>query len=228
MIRKINGSFPRTAFLLMVVLSIFLVPRLFKVKTQCASQSGACPNDIALEIREYDNRSLQSAKKGVRDLLKYKFAVSDFSLQYKLPNILKVNLIIKQPAFSLKDTVENKQYLVDEEGVVLAVSSAELLPEVQVGLERSFDVGDVVPDEYLFALNIQRGLDKMFGSKSGRIEDNSLVVELRDQIKVTFPLQGEVDVVLGSLRLIISKIEDGSQTRRFSEIDLRFRDPVLR
>jgi hypothetical protein len=77
----------------------------------------------------------------------------------------------------------------------------------------------------------------MFSSyqvREGIIEDESLVIELSQGPRVIFPLEGEKEVLLGSLRLVLSKLNNDAQDSKIenvsgaSIIDLRFKNPVIK
>lgn len=69
----------------------------------------------------------------------------------------------------------------------------------------------------------------MYGVQKGEITDSGLVIELPGSIRVIFPLDApDPRVLLGSLRLVYSKITSGDMVGKYSEIDLRFKNPVLR
>jgi len=61
-------------------------------------------------------------------------------------------------------------------------------------------------------------------------EENRLEASLDNGINVIFPTAGEVDVLIGSLRAILSQLNTGSEDTRIkaSTIDLRFDNPVVR
>jgi len=50
---------------------------------------------------------------------------------------------------------------------------------------------------------------------------------MKDGFRVIFPLEGDTQVLLGSLRLIYSKIQTSGNPEGFRQVDLRFVSPVL-
>jgi len=128
--------------------------------------------------------------------------------------------LIKKPSFMLKNDT-NQVVTIDQNGRVLGTSSDTALPSVSV-LGNLKKVGEIVDQKHLFALNLMQGVNQMYQIDNGKIEDDSLVVELPPSIKVIFPLSGDSQILLGSLRLVYSKVGE------YHEIDLRFKNPVLR
>ena len=61
----------------------------------------------------------------------------------------------------------------------------------------------------------------MYQVNKGEMINSGLVVELPTRVRVILPLEGSVEILLGSLRLIYSQVTD-------KEIDLRFKNPILR
>ncbi|MFI5241204.1 MAG: hypothetical protein ACHQUA_02090, partial [Microgenomates group bacterium] len=117
--------------------------------------------------------------------------------------------------------------LVDKEGNILMEAATSSLPILVVNhdLEKT---GYKISSEDLFSLNLIGGVFEMYQKNSGEIREGSLVVELPGPINVIFPIgEGDKDLLLGSLRLIYSKIQEEGLTN-YHEIDLRFRNPVLR
>ena len=187
-----------------VLVLFFLSPFFIKVKTECRTQYGECPFEL-------ESGNLYQTKRKITKNLKNNYLVTDFSMQFKLPNILLVNVLVKKPIFAIQD-VSNKIFLIDKDGKILSTVDSTSLPMV---VQESS-----IPN--LFTLNLMQGISQMYQINIGRIENDSLVVELPTSIKVIFPLSGDSQVLLGSLRLVYPKIGT------YREIDLRFKNPVLR
>jgi hypothetical protein len=183
------------------------------VKTECRTQYGSCPFEL-------ESGKLYQTKQKIAKSLKNNFLVIDYSTQFKFPNILLVNVLIKKPFFVLKNDA-NQSVAVGADGIVLSTVNNSILPTVIV-LGNLKKVGEIVDTNHLFALKLIQGVYEMYQINTGKIIDNSLVVELPEGIEVIFPIDGDIQVLLGSLRLVYSK-KDG-----FHEIDLRFKNPVLR
>jgi len=199
--------------LIVVLVVFFLSPLVINVKTECRTQYGSCPFEL-------ESGKLYQTKQKIAKSLKNNFLVIDYSTQFKFPNILLVNVLIKKPFFVLKNDA-NQSVAVGADGIVLSTVNNSILPTVIV-LGNLKKVGEIVDTNHLFALKLIQGVYEMYQINTGKIIDNSLVVELPEGIEVIFPIDGDIQVLLGSLRLVYSK-KDG-----FHEIDLRFKNPVLR
>jgi len=218
-----------------VLVCIFaaILPFLIKVKIDCKSQYGACPDEINAKLSgeagsgSARQMSLFQAKRNASKILKNDFLVSDFSIQFKIPNILQTQIIVKNPEVAFKNTGNGSMILVDKDGKALSNASDSALPVVTVD-DNLPGIGKDISNEDLFALNLTNGVYQMYPIGQSQVQDGSLLVELPGQIRVIFPLGGDAQVLLGSLRLIYSKIQSDGNPNGYSQIDLRFKNPVLR
>lgn len=217
-------------FLALGLGAFFLAPKFIYIgQVVCRSQFGPCTL-LGDKLSSLGGRSLDATKREVGSVLSKEDSISDFSLQFRIPDTLEVAIIEKKPKFALKDVTSGFFALVDKEGKVLKIVEESSLPTV-VTTEELPDVGQKVKEEYFFALNILYGVFASYQVQEGRIENNSLLVNLQGY-KVIFPLSGDKDVLLGALRLLIERLNEGGKDSRISlgisQIDLRFKNPVLK
>jgi hypothetical protein len=207
--------------------ALIISPLFIKVEVGCRSQYGECSDQIKEKLNAFNGKSLVSARRGVRKTLKADFLVSDFSIQFKLPNTLQVELLVKKPVFSFKDSQTGSLALVDRDGQVLSLATESVLPVV-ISAENLPGIGEYLNVTGLFALKLAMGVYQMYDVRTSIIQDGSLLVELPGQIRVIFPLEGDSDILLGGLRLIYSKIKEDGNLAGYSQIDMRYKNPVLR
>lgn len=186
--------------------------RLIKVKEfECQSQDGPCPEEIQLAISGLKFTNINRTKKEVAGLMAKTRLVSDYSLQYLFPNKIKINILLKKARFAVFNKDTGNYLLFDSKGRFLGETEKTSVPTVvQSGSTPN-----------LFALFIVEGVSKISQVNKGEIVNSSLVIELPSGKRVIFPLEGDKDLLLGSFRLIYSEITN-------KEIDLRFKNPVLR
>jgi hypothetical protein len=122
---------------------------------------------------------------------------------------------------------EGKSVLVDRDGLILSSGNSILTIPTLITSENLKNVGEKTNNNQLFALKLIEGVYEMYQVNTGKMIDNSLTVELVSGIEVIFPIDGDIQVLLGSLRLVYAKIESNI-TGTYSQIDLRFKSPVLR
>lgn len=221
--KKILGIFS----IIFVFCFLIILPFLIKVKVDCKSQYGICPQQISDKLAPVDGKSLFSARKTIKDILKTEFIVSDYSLQYKIPNILRIDLLVKKPVITFKNAKSGSYVLVDADGKVLSSATDSALPVVNTTRELPKE-GQNIGNEELFALNLATGVYQMYQVREFLLQETSLLVELPGRFKVIFPLDGDTRILLGALRLIYSKIQGEGNPSGFSQVDLRFTNPVLR
>jgi len=227
--RKILLVFP----LLLVIVGIYIIPRLIIVrKIICNSQYSACDQVIMNEINKSLDKKLPLTKKELKIYLENNFFIRDFSIQYKIPNSLKVNLVIEKAKFCLKSEIYDVYSYVDNKGRVLELRDKCDLPVIYLQ-GKNFNVGEKISDEYLSALNLLNQIFISYSIKDGSIVNNYLEVQFSQGYKVIFPLNEDNQVLLGSLRLIINRLNsEDSESRiiedRINVIDLRYENPVLR
>lgn len=211
----------------LVLLILALSPFFIKVKIICKSQFGGCPSEIQSITGKSSNKSIFAAKREIKKNLSGNYLVSDYSFQFKLPDILLVNLIVKKPFAAIVDNTSKNAYLVGADGKILSVSGGTTLPAVFTD-NINKKPGDNIEGGQLFALKIVSGVFEMYQVRSGILQNNTLLVELPAGTRVIFPLEGDTDILLGSLRLIYSRIQSADYAGKYKEIDLRFKNPVLR
>jgi cell division septal protein FtsQ len=215
-------------FSLVLGLGFFMaLPRYMRIsRISCSSQFGPCSLHVkeAMAKIEKANLSLFEAKKELKTVLSSDVLVTDFSFQFKLPKTLQVNLLERKPKFALKKRGSQAFALVDSQGVVVSYQNNSALPVLIVS-DAPPNVGEVVSGKTLFALEILSDIFSLYQVKSGNLEDESLVIELKGGLRVIFPLEADRKVLLGSLRLILGRLNEESNV---STIDLRYKNPILK
>lgn len=217
------------SIILVLVILIFVLPGfLIPIKIECQSQYGKCTSEVVKGMVPLEGKKMHYAKRHLKKELESNFLISEYTIQFKLPNILSVNLTVKKSVFALKNQNSGRFALVDNEGTVLAISDNTELPVVLLA-EDLPDVGSKVNNKNLLALNLINGVNKMYQISTGTIETDTLLVDLPGGIRVIFPLVGaDEDILLGSLRLVYSNIQNVGEGKSYSQIDLRYENPVLR
>src|SRR5258708_27862598 len=132
----------------------------------------------------------------------------------------KVVVIERKPiaAFILSP---NEFDLVDKDGIVTEKSSKTALPKLDSSIQ-------LTGGQIVYLANLMSRLYNFFGVTSGKVSRDGLEVNNIHGRKVVFPLSGDIDVLLGSLTLIISRLPSVPEASTMVTIDLRFKNPVLR
>ena len=236
--RKVNrNKFTLFKFLSIVLILIFIlitpivIQKLIKInKIECFSQYDTCPQEIESKLKTFELKDYRLVKKEVNKILSDSFLVDDYSLQYQIPSKILVELNLKKPKYAIFDSLKKVFYLVSEDGIVLETSNDTNLPNITRD-NINLKVGEKISEKQKFALEIVEKVAWLYSVKVGFIEKDELTITLKERVLVRFPLEGEVDSLVGGLRLIFSRLNDESQGIRMEdirEIDLRFKNPILR
>lgn len=215
-----------------VFLTFFIPGKIIEInQIICLTQYGECPDHLNLKLQKSNPKNLSSIKKEINKILKDDFLVAEYSTQYKIPNTLKVNIIIRKAVFAINQKETSNYSLIDSNGWVVGIASESSLPKISTEGKLK-NVGEKIDDREMLALNLIRGVFNMYQVSLGEVKNDTLTVALPGQLTVIFPLGGssenyDVSYYLGLLRLILSKIESESPGKYY-EIDLRFKNPVLR
>lgn len=213
---------------LVLFLAIFLPRFLINVKIDCRSQFGKCPPEIGDKVALSSGKKMYLAKNELNESLKTDFLVSAYSIHFKLPNILRVDVVVKQPVFALKNKDSAKFAQIDIQGTAISESDRTNLPYV-ITESTLPKAGEKASDKDFFALKLMDGVYKMFQVRSGVVSNDALLVDIPGGVRVIFPLvDADREILLGSLKLIYSSIRNNENSTLYSEIDLRYKNPVLR
>ncbi len=218
-------------FFAVIVLFFLLAPRLLIINNiSCSNQYGSCSEILQQDLGAIKGKSLRKIKGLVVEMMKQNLFVKEYTLRYIIPDKIVVYVIVKKPKFTLKSNKNNALALIDQDGVVLGYSENTTLPVV-VFSQGLIAVGESVSTKELFALKLVSSMDYYYQVKEGTLIEDRLEVFLGDGVKVILPLEGDREVLLGSLKVVLSRLNENAKDakiERVSEIDLRFKNPVLR
>lgn len=230
--RKQRFNIYKILSIILIIFFIFLTPiiiqKLIKVnKIECRSQFGECSEDLGYKINVAND--YKTTKKRIEQQVKSDIQINNYLIQYKIPSTIKIDLSLKKPRFIIKDQ-SNKLYLIDKVGLIIGLTNESNLPTL-VNSNVIYKIADNISSGDKFALEILEKVVWLYSIREGVIEREQLKIKLEKGILVRFPLEGDVDVLVGSLRLIFSRLNDttnGIRIEDISEIDLRFKNALLR
>ncbi len=219
--------------ILLIFSFIFFIPQIISKtvkikKIECLSQFGNCPNELKGYFDKNIGRSYWDIKKEISKALKENALVSDFLIQFKLPNSIKIELVLKEPWASV--FLNNVYYFVTEDGVIIHADTKSNLVNLNLSENGEFKFGQEIKSSYLNALKLLKKLEFTKSVKTCNIKTDELICNI-DGIAVRFPVEGDIDYLTGAVRLIFSRLNEGKEGFRMedvAEIDLRFKDPILR
>ncbi|PIP57575.1 hypothetical protein COX03_02320 [Candidatus Woesebacteria bacterium CG22_combo_CG10-13_8_21_14_all_39_10] len=214
------GIYILLAFFLIVPFLVF--PRIVRVRVvECYNQYGLCSSDFMAKVNLASGKSINDAKKMVAEEFKNTKLIDNYSFRFKLPATLRIDILLKKPKYALLNKNTNEIAVLDNKGTVLEKTDKTNLPYVVTG-DNLPNVGEVVESKKTFALELLYSIYYLYQVKSGEIVKDSLELSIPKEGKIIFPLEGERDILLGSMKLILSR------AGKFKEIDLRYKNPVIR
>ena len=229
--RKIFGILLLVLFPILVV---YILPRAVRIdQIECANQYGICNEDLMDKLNAIGSNNLHDSKKTIVEVLKNDSTINDFSVQYKLPNVLRINIIDKDPKYAISNMDTKSIAIVDSSGEVAGFTESTNLPQVTLDT-RLPNVGDSIDENTIFALKLVYGIRLSNKITDAKIENSNLFITLEDGMKIIFPTYGDVEILLGSANLLLSRLNVINKdtkienTENISEIDLRFNNPVVR
>ncbi len=217
-----------------ILIPSYILPEFIRVtKISCESQYGPCSNNLNDSLQKPVNQKIKQVQNDIDNILVNDVRVTQYSTQFQFPNEIQVYVVERKPKYSVRSDSQNGILLVGDGGQVLGISEGTNLPTVVVAGSLE-NVGETVDINTHFSLELIFDIYSAYQVQSGKVEDSSFVVRLDDGIKVIFPMQGDREVLMGSLNLILSRLNSISEESKIEEInniktiDLRYKNPVLR
>jgi len=97
-------------FLILVLMIAFflLLPRFIVIKNiSCSSQYGPCLDDIVKKLESFQGKKLFQVKKEIKSYLKDEPQVKEYSIQFKIPGKIIVDIIERKAEFAVKSLDKN-------------------------------------------------------------------------------------------------------------------------
>jgi len=204
-----------------IIIFIFglLVMGSFKIKKiTCQSQFGPCSIVIQKNLDLALENSIKTSKKILTESLTQNSLVSNFEIRFYPPSTYKVFIIEKKQSVAF---YYNDEYIIlDQAGEILTKKRDYTLPAIVV---KSPNISN---SQLKFVGKLYRELAAQYKLEDPEISKESFQVIIGDNT-VLFPLEGDIDFLLGSLKLTLSWLKKTDKFTRI-EIDLRYKSPVLR
>lgn len=224
--KKITKYLLRVILIALVLGGILFVFKSIKVnKIICENQFGICRTSIKNQIANIKDKNIFEIYPKLNNLFKKDPAVLQYRIDFHLPLNIKVNAVERKPIAAF--VLSNKTFaLVDKDGVTTEKVSSTALPQIS-----SINLSTT---QVVYIANLVSELYTLYGVKSANVTEDGLVIDKLGGKKVYFPLDGDKDVLLGSLSLILSRLPRLQEDSTIAEqgtigiIDLRFKNPVLK
>jgi len=208
--------------LILIVLGLFNIDRFVPInEVSCTSQFGPCNEEVKQEIETVRGKSLRDSKKRLKEMLSGLDRIGEFGFKYVFPTKMEVNINEIKPEVAVKNDNEDNYKLINSKGKLVGDVSETLLPLIEVNR-------DLNEAEYEYSAQILLSLNDLYGIRTIRVIDNYLRAELPSGYEVLMSMDGDIDVLLGSLRLILFQLNEKPQEFRINTIDLRYKNPVIK
>jgi len=208
-----------------LVVGAVFVPRFLVIRTVgCSNQFGLCDAELKSNLEDVRGMSLLDGERKAREILSQDPQVVNSAVTYLVPGSLEIKTIVKKP--EVATTLDGTEYFIYD----TFNEFVERTPQTELPIL-------IIEDnrEEPFARELFRALFRYYGLREGRLTHQGLEVQLDGGVLVIFPKNGDIDILLGSLSIVLSRLNTLSENptmnstgRNFRELDLRFSRPVLR
>lgn len=222
-------------FFTIVILTVFLMIKVSKAikieEIECKNQYGECSINILAELETVKGQDVRLAKRNLESYLQGQNAIETYLISYKIPNILKIELIEKKPFVAFSDIDGSLLYL-DKEAKLLSATNETGLPVVVNRSDKKYDELD--KGSIIFAAQLLSDLYYLYQTDQIELKNDQIISSFLTQNKVIFPINGDEKVLVGAFRLIYQQLNTSDQTSNIDNIgkpyvvDLRYKNPVIR
>lgn len=226
---------PLFKYILIVVipiLVIFWIVGNYRVKEiECKSQFNRCSSDLVQKIDSVDRASIFETGRNVNNILSGEVSLRRFSIQLKLNGKIQVYIEERVPVYCLKSG--NFIYYADAEGIVIKNvegNDTECILKEDV----KYNLGEMISDSDRNMFLLFHKLKIISEKRNPRFENGNLTVEYKGKVKLIFPIDGDYDLSAGKAYYIVSQFDNikeyiiSNGKSDISEIDLRFKNPVIK
>lgn len=216
-------------FILGSVIVIFKTNLLKISEVGCKTQYGYCdPNDEKVLSKIQGQNLFFAGTDSLTNELAQDFRNRNIFIQKVFPTKLSVFLEKRKPqvAFKLTDPQKPGFFVADEDGVVLGKVTETPLPTITLKNGDTLVVGESLTAREKNAANLVYLTFRSRGRAMGELEDDFVKVYIEDDIAIYYPLDGDPNVLVGALQLILTRSKIDNQLPK--EVDLRYSNPVLR
>lgn len=231
---KINYKYLGVAIGILATLTLmfgiyFLVSNIKITNIKCLGLNFGCPESLTLNLKNFENRPYRLLQSEISDYLGETKYVSSHVLQFKLPSTIEIEIEFKQPLFIIKDTLNQKTYMFSEDNTIVEYDLS--------GKSIDLPIIEINEDITTWRQKTDFEYAKLLILKLNYLRFSSLIEFKGDYYQsrinateVKFPSFGDADYMIGSLRIIFSRLNDSNQGITMDEIsgiDLRYKNPIL-
>ncbi|MFC1710481.1 hypothetical protein ACFL0F_02380 [Patescibacteria group bacterium] len=226
-------------FIIMVLVFVigaffYFLPKLIVINSiECKSQYGPCDVNISEQLDQLGGNEYGGAKAEIINILGNNLLIEDYTYQFKLPDKILINVLQRKTQFALKREGDENLFLVDKAGFIVDAGTFSNLPTLEI--EGNIpNVGEKISDDVSFTLGVFSDLYRLYQLDVGRMYPNYSEFTLPGGYKVIFPTEGDGEILIGSMLVILNQLNSEEQNSRIDIvkdmkiIDLRYKNPVIK
>lgn len=196
-------------------------------QVECTSQYGICSEEVLSEINKIDKSRFLKTKRILTAKLKTNSKIKDFQINYQFPQRLSLFVFERKPEIAILRKNDDKYILTDRDGFILGQAVETPLPVMKI-----VEVGHT-QSELRQATELFYEIFSAWGISQSELRGDALWFKNSQGQEVAFPLEGDIDKILGAYTLVLSWLKSENkdftiENSSVTEIDFRFRNPVIR
>lgn len=205
-------------------LFLFLSQKIVVKAVECSNQFGPCSQEVQDMANAKINESYFSSKKSLGKALSESTRIDNYSIRFRLPSTLIVDIVEKKAEVALKFS-EEQFLLFDRKGNLVGKTTNTELPKIEV-----FEVPS--EDGLKFSVELFLSLFKYYDVSSAELTKFSIASNVKG-VRVIFPLEGDIDILLGAMEVSLLQLNQAHENStinsagNYNLIDLRYKNPVI-
>jgi len=201
----------------------FAYKKLVLFSVECQSQYGPCDNDIISELEQYKGESIFTSYGKINNLLRSSNKVINFEIKFISPLKLFAHISQRKPSIAVIANGDKNYHLYSQDGFLLSQVENTQLPTIEIQ-----DYSVISEIQTKFIIEMAHMLNQTYNINNIIVRDGGMEFEIPGSPKIIYPIQGDIDVLLGSLRFVLSQLNTQLGDFTMESVDFRFRNPIIR
>lgn len=211
--------------ILVLLLLLLLVgyKNLKVAEIKCSSQYGPCDQEVATKLKSFEGEKIISTYQNINDLLGSDHKVANYKLNFAGPLHIEAEINQRKPSVAVQASGDSKYYLYSEDGYLLSIAKETQLPTINL-----LDKSVATINQTKFVIEMAYALNQTYNVNMLVVRDGGMEFEVLGAPKIVYPIQGDIDVLLGSLTFVLSQLNTQLGDFKMESVDFRFKNPVIR
>lgn len=199
---------------------LFLLPM---EDVSCSQRELNCSQPVLNSLKEVNRKGLMRTYRSLAGKLNAQDRIIEYKLTYTFPNHIHVDIIERQPAVAMRVLGADTSTLFEASGRVIGNGDGNGLPIIE--FQEKIVYG---PESLSFLVQLIHSLDRAFGLHTAAVVNGGLEVRIPEGNTFIYPLEGDIDLLLGATRLVLGELNRVSENSTMKTIDFRYKNPVLK